>query len=96
MQRGEVAQDGVRFPHHHVAIDERRHLHVRIELAIRVGIGVVELPAVILAGVFEADFLQQEQHLLHVAGGLAAENTDHSYLLFDIITASPAWLRRDI
>ena len=84
MQRGEVAQNGVRFPHHHVAIDERRYFHIRIELTVGVGVGVVELPAVILAGVFEADLLEQEQDFLHVARSLAAENTDHSYLLFDI------------
>ena len=48
-----------------------------IELPIRVGVSVVELPAIVFACIFEANFLEQEQHLLDVTRGLAAENTDH-------------------
>jgi hypothetical protein len=81
MQRREVTQDGVRLPRDGVAVDQGRHLHVGVHLAIGIGIGVVELPAIILAGVFQAELFEQEQHFLHVAGGLAAKDTDHRGIL---------------
>ncbi len=67
------------FPDHGLAIDHGRHLAVGIELQI-VAAGVVELAAVILAGVGRAGLLEEEQHLLHIAGGGAAQNSQHSDL----------------
>jgi hypothetical protein len=45
----EIAQDRIRFPDGQVAVDERRHLAARIQSEIRLGLCVVELPAVVLA-----------------------------------------------
>src|SRR3569832_748279 len=75
--RREITQDRVRFPRRQIAVDQRRHLLVRVELAIGVGVRVVELPTVVFAHIFQANLFEEEEHLLDVAGGSAAKDTDH-------------------
>src|SRR4029453_9902008 len=77
MLLGRCAQQRVRIPEHGGAVHQRRHLAVGIELEVGRILGVVELPPVILAGVGRAQFFQQENDLLDIAGRFPAEKPQH-------------------
>ena len=64
----QIAQDGVRLPYDGVAINKRRHLLHRVERRVFGRRGVVELLAVVLALVRQPEFLEHEDHFLHIAG----------------------------
>ena len=72
-----IAQDRVRLPDHGRAVNQSRHLGIRVHRLVFGCRGVVELAPVIFARVRLLDFFQQEDHLLHVSRRLAPEQSDH-------------------
>src|SRR5207237_7055290 len=74
---GEITADRVRFPHHEIAVDDRRHEAVRVELQI-FGIAVAaERAAVIDPVKRDVELGAAPQHLLHVRRACASPNLQH-------------------